>query len=173
METLREDHRNMTRLLAVMEGQIESIRSDEEPDYMLLTEAANYCLTYPDLYHHPKEDQVYRRLVEKGVSPDQVGDMENEHQDLKGLIHRLAVTLDSARKTGDLHRETLASLIESFVQTYRLHMDAEDRIFFPLAEELLEAADWEAIDAEMSRMTDPLFGDRSVIEYHGLSRALF
>jgi hemerythrin-like domain-containing protein len=73
-----------------------------------------------------------------------------------------------AQSAEPAHRKILASLIESFVKSYRLHLEAEDKIFFPLAEEMLEPADWAAIDAEMARMPDPLFGDRALLDYPSL-----
>jgi len=168
MNILRADHRTMARLLDNLESQIAPLCGEAVPNYDLLNEAVNYCLTYPDLYHHPKEDQVYRRLIEKGVSPDQLGDLETAHQDLSGLTHRLAQKLKSAQSAEPVHRKILASLIESFVKSYRLHLEAEDKVFFPLAEEKLEPADWAAIDAEMARMPDPLFGDRAPLDYPSL-----
>ena len=172
METLREDHKNMTQLLDLMESQIAAIRGEQQPNFDLLNEAVSYCLTYPKLYHHPKEDLVYRRLVQMGISPDQVGDMETAHEDLQGLTERLSNLLKKAGAAGDVNRETLASLVDSFIKSYRLHIDAEEKIFFPLAEERFQASDWKAIDAELASMADPLFGDRAPLDYGSLKGAL-
>lgn len=172
MDVLREDHRTMTRLLDKLEEQIAPLGGAAEPDFDLLNEAVSYCLTYPDLYHHPKEDQVYRRLVEKGVSPDQVGDLEAAHKDLSGLTHRLARMLKTGADTDRAHRNKLAGLLESFVKSYRLHLEAEDKIFFPLAEGKLTPVDWAALDAEMARRPDPLFGDRAPLDFPSLYPAI-
>ncbi len=172
LDTLREDHRNMLRLLDLLEEQLALLWKDGQADFDLLTQALDYCLTYPDLYHHPKEDQVYRCLVEKGISQYQVSDMKKAHDDLAGLTRRLAGALDEWIKdqTGD--RKDLVELAESFLDVYRRHIEAEDMIFFPLAEERLEAADWQAIDTDLARMNDPLFGERSAEAYRRLNRNL-
>lgn len=172
LERLREDHRNMRRLLKLFEGQVATLRNGEAADLDLMTQAIDYCLTYPDLYHHPKEDQLYRRLVEKGISQYQVSDMEKAHEDLAGLTRRLAAALDEVVKAPDRDREEVAELAQSFLDGYRLHMEAEDMTFFPLAEERFEAADWQAIEQELARMNDPLFSERSAEAYRRLNRNL-
>ena len=172
IDTLREDHRNMARLLDKLEGEIAPLRGEAVPNFDVITEAVTYCLTYPDLYHHPMEDLVYRRMVDRGVSPDQVGDLETAHQDLAGLTRRLSRLVKESQEGTPDQRNTLASLIESFVGSYRLHMGAEDKIFFPLAEEKLTAEDWAAIERDLSRMPDPMFGDRALIDYPKLHQAM-
>lgn len=171
MEILRKDHRNMRRLLDILEGQLEIIRAENIPDGELLDEVVNYCLTYPDLYHHPKEDQVYRRLIRQGVSSDQIGDMETAHLELKGLTIRLARALKEAHQK-KRYDKVLASLIESFVDGYRLHIESEELTFFPLAEERLSESDWREIDALLTRLNDPLFGDAKNGSFRHLSDIL-
>ncbi|MEM7226919.1 MAG: hemerythrin domain-containing protein [Pseudomonadota bacterium] len=165
IDNLREDHRNMNRLLDKLEGEIAPMRGDSQPRLEVIQEAVSYCLTYPDLYHHPMEDLVYGRMVERGVSPAQIGDLTAAHRDLAGMTRRLSQMVKSREVADAEQREAFASLIESFVDTYRLHMNAEDKVFFPLAEEKLTSDDWAEIEQELSRMPDPMFGDRALIDY--------
>lgn len=172
MEVLREDHRNMKRLLMILEGQVKILRDEGLPDYGLLSELVSYCLTYPDLYHHPKEDQIYRRLVRRGASKEQLGDMEGAHEELAALTRRLAEALDPPPEPSASGRRTFASQLESYIRSYRSHIEAEDLIFFPLAEAMLQPDDWKAVDALMKRMDDPIFGDTAGPEFRRLSSVL-
>ena len=172
MLDLRKDHRKMGLLLDILEQQIAPLRDGEEPDYEVMREIMTYCVNYPDRFHHPKEDIVYRRLIELGASASQVGDMEVAHQELRGLTQRLYDATEEGHKSGSANREVLTSLLESFVDSYRLHIDAEETVFFPLAEDLLSPEDWSAIRAEVAEMKDPLFGDRPPTDKRGLSPAL-
>lgn len=172
MENLRKDHSNMLLLLDILGNQIEPLRADETPDYAVLTEILSYCLTYPDLYHHPMEDRIYNRLVESGASPEQTGDMVTAHEELGGMTRRLHDMLDAARLGKTVNKTVLASLAESFVESYKRHIDAEEKVFFPLAEAQLAAADWDSIDSELSRMSDPLFAENARRDYPILSHAL-
>ena len=172
METLRNDHRNMSKLLNMLEEQIGHVASDETPDFALVDEIINYCLTYPDHFHHPKEDVIYRALIEKGANPNEIGDMEIAHEELSGLTHRLAELTKLARNSAGEHRSALASLLESFVRSYRLHIDAEDKIFFPMAERMLTSHDWNAIEAEIEIESDPLFHENVPVSHLGFGQLL-
>ena len=46
MNILRADHRTMARLLDNLESQIAPLCGEAVPNYELLNEAVNYCLTY-------------------------------------------------------------------------------------------------------------------------------
>lgn len=168
MESLREDHSNMLHLFDLLEEQCEALKGDADADYGILHEAINYCLTYPDLYHHPKEDRIYQKMLEHGASPEQIGDMEAAHHDLAGLTRRMAAAVDVDADERESNREALAELAQRFIDSYRLHIDAEEKVFFPLAEKLLGPADWDAIEASMKRVNDPLFGERPTSDYQRL-----
>lgn len=172
MAGLRKDHRVMSVLLDVLETETEPLRGQGEPNYPLLYEIVNYCVSYPDIYHHPKEDIVYRRLVANGANADQVGDMEAAHQELSGITHRLHDELTAAYKTGEANRPVLLSQLESFINAYRLHIDAEEKVFFPLGEELLTPDDWSEISDEVAQLKDPLYGESVQSEYVGLNDIL-
>ena len=172
LDSLRDDHRNMTGLLDLLEDEVKILRDGGAPDLDLMVLALDYCLTYPDLYHHPKEDQVYRRLVEKGISQFQVSDLVKTHEDLAGLTRRLAAALDELIKAPGDPRDEVVELAVTFLDAYRRHMEAEDMVFFPLAEERLKPADWASIESEMARVNDPLFGERAAAAYRRLNRDL-
>ena len=161
MDELREDHRNMERLLDVLESQMEIFRRGEAPDYEVLARTIEYCLNYPGLYHHPKEDLLYQRLVDKGTPQlQEVGDLEAAHGELTSLTKRMAAAVDSILREGEVERRAVVNVTEAFVRTYRQHIAAEDRAFFPLAERLLDEDDWREIEAAAKRCeADPLFGD--------------
>src|SRR5471032_2731729 len=84
IETLREDHRNIGRLLAALERQIEVFAQAGSPDYDVVVGIAEYFLEYPDRCHHPKEniifDQLNREYPEQAST---VGNLLNEHR----LLH--------------------------------------------------------------------------------------
>lgn len=161
MDELREDHRNMERLLDVLESQMEIFRRGEAPDYEVLTQTIEYCLNYPDRYHHPKEDLLYRCLADKGTHHLQdVGDLVAAHGELTSLTQRMAAAVDSILRESEVERRAVVNVTEAFIRAYRQHIAAEDRAFFPLAERLLDEEDWREIETAAKRCeADPLFGD--------------
>ena len=65
MKELREDHRNMSMVLEVLDEVVEHASSGKDPDFELLDEIMRYMTVYPDAVHHPKEDIMYAQLREK------------------------------------------------------------------------------------------------------------
>ena len=59
LRVLRQEHADVARLLDMVEAQL---GGDGAPDFALLTGILDYFLTYPDQYHHPKKDLIYRPL---------------------------------------------------------------------------------------------------------------
>ena len=66
---LRTDHKNFSRLLDLLEGQLdESAEVEGKADYALMQDIMLYMTRYPDRFHHPKEDLVFTRLVERNAN---------------------------------------------------------------------------------------------------------
>lgn len=158
LDILEQEHADMRRLLDLIKVQADTAAA---PDLGLLHEILEYCLTYPDQYHHPKEDLIYQAL--KAHDPDGAGaidDMVAEHKELAIATRELATTLkaaldaagsDDARPCRDLR-----VMLRSFVRTYRDHMRKEDQEFFPYACCALSPEEWESLAAEITDPTDPL-----------------
>ncbi len=154
IEALRQEHSDMRRLLDLIKREADTALA---PDLDLLHEIAEYCLTYPDQYHHPKEDLIYRSLLRR--DPEAVlaiEDIEAEHRELAVLTRELAETIEAARAAqGRLNG--FRSLLRAFVRSYRDHMRKEDQEFFPYAATALTAEEWADLEAEVEDPTDPLF----------------
>ena len=81
IETLRDEHRNIGRLLDALEHQVAVFARAETPDYDVISGIADYFLDFPDLCHHPKENVIYQRLSEKHPQEAaRIGDLLLEHK---------------------------------------------------------------------------------------------
>ncbi len=169
IEQLKLDHRNMARLLDLVQSELESMRAGEPPDFDLLHSVMEYALHYPDICHHPKEDVIYRRLVRRDQSAEQrVGDLMKEHAHLAELTRKLAAALHNVAQDVEVPRAWLENLVEEYIGSNRRHIAAEEQRFFPLALVTLSDEDWQEIDASAVSKDDPLFGGRLAGQYRGL-----
>lgn len=160
LRSLQQDHDNLTKLLDAFARQLTVFDQGEQPDYDIIEGVLGYCLTYPDLYHHPKEDLVYKRL--KVVDPGAVEglkDLEAEHEELGNLTRRLAEVVHKVLQDLEVPREAFDLQARRFLDAYRRHMEMEDRHFFPAALRAFSPADWDEIAAQAVERDDPLFGD--------------
>lgn len=159
MELLYQDHRNLERLLAAMERQVVHLEEAEESDLDIVKAVLDYCLTYPDLCHHPKEDLVLRQLrLRRPDAAASVGDLEAEHRKLSEATRHFAAALHQALVGGHPLSGDFDKSARDFLAGYRRHIEMEETVFFPLAEKCLTGEDWEVVDREIEQMVDPLFG---------------
>ncbi len=155
LRVLRQEHADLARLLDMVEAQL---GGDGAPDFALLTGILDYFLTYPDQYHHPKEDLIYRSLCRHDARLGPViDDLEAEHEELAIATREFSEALERARRKNHAPGTGVRRLARSFVETYRRHMDKEEQQFFPEALRTLTPEDWADIEAEITDPTDPVF----------------
>ena len=170
IESLRQDHKNMWKLLDVIEVEFNVFKSGETPDYELLSSALRYCLNYPELYHHPKEDLIFARLQERGDGSSQgFTDLHGEHEALNELTRRVSALVQRISEEAEVARPAAAELLDNFIATYRQHIRDEEKQFFPTAVKVLTNDDWVEIDRKIARFQDP-FQDARAMDYQDLRR---
>jgi hemerythrin-like domain-containing protein len=59
---LRQEHRNIEKLLLVLERELSVFARGERPDYEVVHAVIAYFQAYPGAYHHPPEDMVFEKL---------------------------------------------------------------------------------------------------------------
>ena len=173
IDSLRKDHRNIARLLDMLEREIEMAAAAGNPDWSLLHGIATYFCDYPDRCHHPKEDAVFRRLQARfPVEAAPIGDLLREHQEVRLRVQRFRDHLQSIFLEDVLPREKLVGAARAFIDAERRHMKREEEIFFPLAERLLTDEDWQGIGWRLSSELDPLFMADAEREFEAVRNAL-
>jgi len=159
IQTLRQEHRNIARLLAALEHQVELVAEAKRPDYELLQDIAAYFCDYLDRCHHPKEDAVFRQLQAKHPQEAQgIANLAQEHRDAAARVHRFRDNIQALFKDQVMPITTLVSAARSFIDAERQHMRMEESAFFPVAEAKLSNEDWQCVESALSHIHDPLFG---------------
>ena len=166
---LHTDHVNIVRLLGILEEQLELFHEGEAPDYVLMLDVMQYMTHYPDLFHHPKEDLIFRKLMERDSSARLVvNDLLKKHEVLAEKGERFSESLRTVLTEFMVERETLELQGRDYITTLRHHIDVEEGQVFPLAAKVLADEDWTEIDSAMEAMEDPLFGEVVQKEYLAL-----
>jgi hemerythrin-like domain-containing protein len=170
IDVLREEHANLARLLDLLEQQM---ADPQKADFGLVKSILDYCLTYPDQFHHPKEDMVYQALAhyEHEMSPS-IEDLEAEHEEIGILTRETAAALDKAMADGAADKAYLVDMVRSFVEFYRRHIAKEEREFFPEALKILDAATWDDIASRVTDPADPLFNEKAAEHFLALRKRI-
>lgn len=160
IERLSREHRNIERLLAVLERELEVFDRGDKPDYEVIRAIISYFEVYPDLYHHPQEDLIFARLKARNPAVgEKIGDLAQEHRNGTERLHRVARAVDSVLADRELLRQDVDAIVRDFIEHERRHVMMEDRDFFPAALNVLQPEDWQEIAAASTTRENPLFSD--------------
>jgi hemerythrin-like domain-containing protein len=169
IEILRREHRNIERLLAILERELEIFDRGDRPDYEVVRAIIGYFEVYTEMYHHPQEDLVFAKLrTRDAAAAAKIGDLAREHQKGAERLRRVARAIDSVLADRELLRQEIDSIIRDFIEHERRHMMMEDRDFFPAAVKALEAQDWTEIASTSTSRKDPLFDDATEERFDAL-----
>jgi hemerythrin-like domain-containing protein len=169
IERLSHEHRNIEKLLAILERELEVFDRGDRPDYEVFRAVISYFEVYPEVYHHPQEDLVFAKLRTRDrVAAEKVGDLAREHQRGAERLHRVSHALDNVLAEREVLRQNVDTIVRDFIEHERRHMMMEDRDFFPAALKALEPQDWTEIASALTGQTDPLFSDVSEARFDAL-----
>ncbi|WP_322516054.1 hemerythrin domain-containing protein [Rhodopseudomonas palustris] len=169
IELLYDEHRNIAKLLNVIEHELSVFDRRERPDYEIFQAIIQYFREYPEACHHPKEDVVYQILKERNPSvAGAVGDVEAEHELEGERLARFAKVVEDVLADQELPRETFHTAAQDFLEHQRRHMAKEEQLLFPAALETLTADDWAQIDARIEERKDPMFDGETASKFQNL-----
>jgi hemerythrin-like domain-containing protein len=143
IDILRQEHRNIEKLLRVMEQELAVFDRGERPDYEVFGAILEFFKMYPDTCHHPKEDIIYEKF--KACDPGRaasVADLQADHREGAVRLRRVAQAIDNVLNDQELLRESVDRIVRDFIDNERKHIALEDEVIFPAILDTLQPADW-------------------------------
>jgi hemerythrin-like domain-containing protein len=169
IERLSQEHRNIEKLLAILERELEVFDRGDRPDYEVIRAVISYFEVYPEVYHHPQEDLVFAKLRTRDpVAAAKVGDLAREHYKGAERLRRVAHAVENVLADAEVLRQNVDTIVRDFITHERHHMMMEDRDFFPAALKALEPQDWTEIASAVIGHKDPLFSDATEERFDAL-----
>lgn len=173
IDVLRQEHRNIEKLLKVLERELAVFDRSERPDYEVLFAVISYFTDYPDACHHPKEDLIYAKLLLRDhAAAAAIGDLEAEHREGARRLRRVAVAVEKVLDDQDLLRRDVDKIVRDFIVNERRHMAKEERLLFPAALKALQPADWADVALQLADRYDPLNEPSTEQKYEALRRTI-
>lgn len=171
IRVMRREHSNIARLLKALERQIAVFDQAGEPDYDIVDGVIDYILSYPDLYHHPKEELVLAKLRERDpAAAEAVGDLKQEHEELASRAREFAAGVRATLEQAEEMHGFLGQWALDFIGLQMRHLLREEEVFFPAALNALTSEDWAELETKMTDEDDPLFGTNVGERYKALRR---
>ncbi len=135
VDSLHQDHINSTKLLDALEQQLVIFGRAEVPDYEMMQGITEYFLDYPNLYHHPTEDLILRKMKTRSwAAKDGFPDLHDEHQKLEAMTRGFSTAIKNILLEMEITREAFQQRARKFLDFYRSHIRKEGEVFFPAAQ---------------------------------------
>ncbi|MCB1755189.1 MAG: hemerythrin domain-containing protein [Gammaproteobacteria bacterium] len=169
MAELRRDHRNIGRLLKLLEGELDKMSNDGDPDLLLMLDIVDYVENYPDLVHHPRENLVFAAYKAKSLEGAEIVDgLLEEHRLLPKMTRLFRTLLEEVSDSAIIiTRDELRAKAQEYIDRQREHLNTEERLMFPMIESTLDEEDWHDLEATSPEYKDPLF-DAEVDRYQNI-----
>jgi hemerythrin-like domain-containing protein len=168
----RKEHEYFTRLLSLLQKQVEVFHAGGEPRYALMQDIVSYLREYSDRFHHPREDVAFKLLAR--ASPDLepiVARLQQEHRIIAHTGATLLEQMEAVLAGEILPREQLEAAAATYLVYYQNHIGTEDAQILTRAGKL-SAADWEAVRSAVPVGPDPLFGANPQDRFRELRRQI-
>ena len=173
LQALRQEHRNIVSLINTLEWQVAEFERGSTPDYDVISANVEYFLTFPDLFHHPKEDMVFAKLCERDAAAAAgIDDLRRAHAELGARTREFSAGLHAVLDELEIPRSAFVRRARRFIELQRQHIEMEETRFFPAADKALTTEDWADVKARMTRGEDPLFGENVPAKFDRLRRTI-
>lgn len=169
LQKLNSDHKDIARILYCLRAQIKDFENpDIEHSLTQIINILDYISTVPERWHHPVEDLVFNRLLEKNPPhPEQLRAVLQEHEYLERLTQELRNAFEQVSIDISVPLSRLYRTADIYLSRQMLHMDAEEAVLFPMAEEYLVESDWLDIERGAAKVLES-FDDRARKAYKEL-----
>ena len=158
-----EEHAALASMLKSLLLLVEQHRREQSaPDFAALRAMLFYIDEFPEKVHHTKESELlFPKMRERGAALAVLDRLDAEHaQSHRAVLELehdlLALEMMADAADADARRVAFEAKMHGYVTSYLEHMRLEEVEMLPLAERVLGAGDWAALDAAFMKNRDPL-----------------
>lgn len=160
IQIIKDEHLAISAVLYSLRYLVREMRKGAGPNFALLRAILDYIVSYPDRWHHPKEDKyLFAAVKRRSHDADAlIRRLEREHELGYPMIERLKTDLIAFQRGDAQAREAFFDAAERYAELEWEHLRTEEEVFLPIAERVLTAEDWAEIAAAFRENDNPLFG---------------
>ena len=174
MKALRAEHRHIAGVMELFGDQLKAIDNGQLVDTHVVYEIMDYMVSWPDRYHHPREDLIYGRVADvDDKAADEVDTLQRDH-DANARRGREVLAEIERWREGEVSGAAVVKAGRAYIDHMYEHMNLEEKLVFPHIESVLTTEDWRELaeDDQLRPVSDPVFGPRVQREYRNLTRKL-
>lgn len=174
-EALKHEHRAVEEALGVLERMAGKLEKGKAVDPELVEKTLDFLRTFADRCHHGKEaDLLFPAMEMKGVSrkDSPIGTLIREHEIARNLLRNLELALHDYREGDETAGEDIGQNSEAYVELLRRHIEREDEVLYPMAEERMTQEEQEQLLKAYDRFEHEIVGEGVHERYHHMMEGL-
>ena len=143
-EILMDEHRVIEQMLSVMDEMADRALQRGTLDSQGAAQAIDFIRTFADKCHHAKEEDVLFVSMEAVGFPHDNGPiavMLHDHDSGRAFVRAMADVVDDAARGDTDALRTFANNARSYTEMLRAHIQKEDRILYPMADQSFDDSD--------------------------------
>ncbi|HJV27989.1 MAG TPA: hemerythrin domain-containing protein [Aromatoleum sp.] len=174
IQIIRDEHLAISAVLYSLRYLVKEMRKGAAPNFPLLRAILDYIVSYPDRWHHPKEDKYLFAAVKKRTrdADGLIGRLEREHEMGYPMVEDLKRQLVAFQGGDTAAGEAFFDAADRYAELEWQHLRTEEEVFMPIAERVLSPEDWAEIATAFRENDNPLFGIKPKDEAETLYRRI-
>lgn len=154
-DILMEEHRVIEKVLASLEAAANRLSAGQAIPMDFFLKAADFIKNFADGSHHKKEEGILFVALEANGMPQDagpVGMMLSEHEEGRRFTRAMREAAKRVERgdTSALHQVIQNAL--DYVALLREHIQKEDNILFPMADNVIPVGQHQQLTAEFNRI---------------------
>ena len=171
-EQLKHEHQIILMVLGAVEREMRQIQAGDPIPGERIGSMIEFIRNFADRCHHAKEEKLlFMKMQQRGMPVDggPIGVMLQEHDAGRRMVRAAAEALPRATAGDAGATAALATNLLDFVRLLRTHISKEDNILYPLADQVLTAADQADLLVAFDRVEAEEMGEGTHERYHQLA----
>ena len=173
-QIMEAEHRLIETVVKALSGVAAAIEKGQQADVALLETVGEFLRVYADKLHHGKEETLFfPMLVKRGVPPQgcPIGGLNHEHAQGRALVQALAEQAPAYAQDKPGAKESLLETLRGIQNLYQNHIWKEDAMVFPMADQVLTAADQTELCEKFAEV-DRGIGSETIARLEQFARSL-
>lgn len=166
-DDLMNEHRVIERMLSILTKASNRLEAGKSIEPGFYVNAVDFLKNFADKCHHSKEEKLlFVKMMERGVSGEvgPIAVMMREHQD--GRAHVKTLDKLSKEKMSKSTKDGLIKSSRAYVDLLTKHIQKEDNVLYPLANQILDKADQAELEKGFEEVEEKVMGPGVHERYH-------
>jgi len=175
IEILMDEHRLIEKVLGSLMRRVKDARLGKWPSRGEVADYATFFREFADKCHHGKEEErLFKEMTASGFPSENgpIAVMLHEHEQGRASVRRLTEIGSGSGDWTEEEKDGFMENAEGFFHLLTQHIQKEDTILYPMAENVIGRGSWDGIADSFEIFEKEEIGEGRRDELHGLGEKL-